>query len=216
MTLPVTTAGSAGTVSPGAAKIQACLAKAPITDGTEGSTQAPPAVDCTTKVPLKYDAKKSVFTLDLARFLTAWSKGAPQLGIALLPTGAAPTDNWHVSFNGRKYSGDHVTSSIVFTPAPPTTVDTVSAPPVTTPAPSNPAPQPVPDVSLPGPTTDSAPAAAPQVAQPTVAQPAVQPVAVSQEFQYPLAFLLPIALLAGAVFFVRLFTRDPLPVRRAR
>jgi len=40
-----------------------------------------------------------------------------------------------------------------------------------------------------------------------------QPVALSQPFQYPLAFLLPLALLAAAVFFARLFTRDAVPLK---
>jgi Na+/H+ antiporter NhaC len=43
----------------------------------------------------------------------------------------------------------------------------------------------------------------------------VQPVAFARSFQYPMAFLLPIVLLAGAVFFGRLFTRDATPVRPA-
>ena len=216
MTLPVTTAGNAGTVSADAAEINACLAKAPIPDGTEGSTQAAPATDCTTKVPLKYDAKKAVFTLDLGPFLAAWSGGKPALGIALIPVAASPTDSWHVSFNGRKYSGAHISSSVVFTPAPPASSGQTSAPPPATPPVSNPAPQSPPNIALPPQTTGTTPAAPPQVATPTVPAPQAQTVAVSQEFQYPLAFLFPIALLAGAVFFIRLFTRDPMPVRPVR
>ena len=218
MTLPVTTDNSAGNVSLAAATIQACLATAPIPDGTEGSAQAAPATDCKTKAPLKYDAKKAVFTLDLAPFLTAWSNGTPQLGLALLPVSASPTDAWHVSFNGRKYAGAHIASSIVFTPPPPITsggTQTSAAPPVTPPA-ANPVPQSPPNISLPPQTTGTTPAAPPQVATPTVPAPVAQPVAISTKFQYPLAFLFPIALLAGAVFFIRLFTRNPLPVRAVR
>ena len=216
MTLPVTTVNSAGTVSPDAAKINACLAKAPIPDGTEGSTQAAPATDCTTKVPLKYDAKKAVFTLDLTPFLTAWSGGKPALGIALIPVVASPTDSWHVSFNGRKYAGAHISSTVVFTPPPPVSSGQTSAPPPATTPVSKPAPQAQPNLSLPPQTTGTTPAAPPQVATPTVPAPQTQAVAVSQQFKYPLAFLFPIALLAGAVFFIRLFTRDPMPVRPVR
>jgi hypothetical protein len=63
-------------------------------------------------------------------------------------------------------------------------------------------------------TTVVPPAAAPPVvaSAPPVAQ-QFQPVALSRPFQYPLVFLLPIALLAGAVFLVRLFTRDFTPTR---
>jgi hypothetical protein len=219
MTLPVTTDNSAGTISPDAAKIQACLAKAPIADGTDGSTQTPPAFDCGTKAALKYDAKKAVFTLDLTPFLAAWSGGKPALGIALLPAAAGPTDSWHVSFNGRKYAGSHISSSVVFTPPPPVSTGSgtqTSAPPPVTPSGAQPAPQSPPNISLPPQTTGTTPAAPPQVATPTVPAPAAQPVAVSREFQYPLAFLLPIVLLGAAVFFIRLFTRDPLPVRPVR
>lgn len=217
MTLPVTTSTNAGTVSPAAAKIQACLATAPIPDGTEGSTQAPPATSCATKAPLIYDVKKALFTLDLTPFLTVWSAGKPALGIALLPATGAPTDSWHVSFNGRKYAGDHITSSVVFTPPPPIpTSRAAGAAPLAAPPASKPAPQSPPNVSLPPQTTGTTPAAPPQVATPTVPAPPTQAVAVSREFQYPLAFLFPIALLVGAVFFIRLFTRDPMPVRPAR
>jgi len=214
MTLPVTTDQSAGTVSPDAAKIQACLAKAPITDGTQGSTQAPPATDCTTKELLKYDAKKATFTLDLTPFLTAWSSGKPQLGLALVPVTGTPTDAWQVSFNGRKYKGAHISSGVVFTVPPVAPVSTPSSKPAA--APANVTPPSTPNVSLPPPSTDTPPVAPPQVATPTVPAPVAQPVAVSQEFQYPLAFLLPIAMLGAAAFFIRLFTRDATPVRPAR
>lgn len=216
MTLPVTTDNSAGTVSPDAAKIQACLATAPMAPGSEGSTQAPPKTDCKTTATLKYDAAKAIFTLDLTPFLTAWSSGAPSLGIALIPATSGPTDAWHVSFNGAKYSGAHISSTLVFTVPPPTTStgSTTVTPPAVTP-PSNPTPQSPPNISLPPQTTGTTPAAPPQVATPTVPAPVAQPVAVSRSFQYPLAFLFPIAMLIVAVFLIRLFTRDPMPLRTA-
>jgi hypothetical protein len=212
MTLPVVTDANAGTVSPDTAKILACLATKPVTDGTQGSTQAPPDVDCKTSAPLKYDAKKTVFTVDLAPLLSAWAKGAPQFGIGLVPdtSKAQPSDAWHVAFNGRKRTGPHISSLISYTPPAPIPT------PASAPAPTQAAPPPpvssgnTPSVSLPPPTTAQPPAAAPQVA-PTQPQPiAQQPVALTRSFQYPMAFLMPLALLVGAVFFVRLFTRDPI------
>jgi hypothetical protein len=218
MTLPVTTDSQAGTVGPDTAKIRACLATKPVTDGVQGSSETPPDVDCKTSAPLKYDAKKSVFTIDLAPLIAAWSKGAPQFGVGLVPdtSKAQPSDAWHVAFNGRKHTGRHIESTMSFTPPPPI-AQGAPAPQPTTPAA---APPPVtnnttPNVSLPPTQTQQPPAAAPQVApsQQPVAQ---QPVALAREFQYPMAFLMPLALLAGAVFFVRLFTRNPLPTSVSR
>lgn len=226
MTLPVATGQDDGTVTPESAEIQACLATKPVPDGTQGSGQAPPDTDCKTSAPLKYDAKKTAFTLDLAPFLTAWSAGTVRYGIALLPDTdkASPSDAWHVTFNGRKRStGAKISSSVTYTATVSTGTDTTGAtttpPSGTTPPPADTgtAPPPAaPDVSLPAATTQEPPAAAPQVAAPTQPQPVAQPVAFSTKFQYPMAFLAPLALLAGAVFFARLFTRDatPIPIGR--
>ena len=212
MTLPVVTDTQAGTVSPETAKIEACLATKPVTDGVQGSTQAPPAVDCKTSAALKYDAKKAVFTVDLAPLLAAWSGGAPQFGIGLLPdtAKAGPSDAWHVTFNGRKHTGEHISSVISYTPPATPTVGSNVPPPASAPAPPTGVSTPTaPNISLPPATAQPPPAAAPQVATPQ--QPvAQQPVAFARPFQYPMAFLMPLALLAGAVYFVRLFTRDPL------
>jgi hypothetical protein len=224
MTLPVATGQNDGTQAPDAAALVACLATEPFTDGAQGSSAAPPKTDCSTSVKASYDAKKNVFTLDATAFLTAWADGTVANGIALVPDpkAAQPTDAWHVAFNGRKRAdADHISTEITFTPPAPvdygdTTTDTQSdsAPPVS----SRPvAPPPVASVPLPDSSTaaagppDTSPVVAPQ--QAPVAAPAQQPVALSTEFQYPLAFLLPLALLAGAVFFARLFTRDATPMR---
>jgi hypothetical protein len=213
MTLPVATANGDGTVSPDAAQIRACLATKPVPDGTQGSTSAPPATDCSVSTTLTYDANKGTFTLDLQPFVDAWSGGSPRLGIALVPDlkAAAPTDAWHVAFNGRKRAGTgHISSSLTvnMTPQPDTVVP--AAPPVAPAVPMAPAP------SLPQPAAVAPVAPAPVVA-PTQPQPLqAQPVALSRPFQYPLAFLLPLALLAGAIFFARLFTRDAAPMRAVR
>ena len=219
MTLPVDTASTDGTVSADSAQILGCLVTQPFTDGTAGSSGPAPKTDCKVSTRAVYDAKKSVFTLDLAPLLKAWSTGRPPLGIALVPntTRTGPTDAWHVTINGRKLAGArHVTSVITYTPAPPVSTSGGAGPTTpTTPATSS---ANLPAASLPAvPPATTTPAQPPPVVAPT--QPttpvAQQPVAYSRPFQYPLAFLAPIALLIGAVFFTRLFTRDPLPRRVA-
>ena len=216
MTLPVDSAGSDGTVAADSATMLACLATAPFADGTAGASSAPPKVDCKTSAKAKYDAKKVLFTVDLTPFLDAWSAGQPQLGIALVPDASkmSPTETWHVTFNGRKLAGKkHIESAITYTPAPPVstgTGNTVSTPP----APSTNANPPATSLPAVPPSTATPPQPAPVVAPSQPAAPvAQQPVAFTSEFKYPLAFLAPIGLLIGVVFFARLFTRDPLPRR---
>ncbi|HEU5033265.1 MAG TPA: hypothetical protein VFT62_00745 [Mycobacteriales bacterium] len=227
MTLPVATGGQDGTSSPETAKIEACLTTKPVTDGTDGSTAPPPAVDCTTKVPARYDAKHSAFTVDLTPFLASWSAGAPPFGIALLPdlSSAGPTDAWHVTFNDRKRAQTaHISSRLTYSPVTQQPAGHVGAGPSAPAAPSAPAPAPappaVPTVPMPpvATNTDVAPSAAPPVVAATQPPTAVaqRPVALSSGFQYPLAFLMPLALLAGALFFTRLFTRDATPRFAAR
>lgn len=216
MTLPVDTASTDGTLSADQAKLLACAVTQPFADGSAGASGPAPKTDCKVAARPVYDADKAVFTLDLTRFLKAWATGRPSLGIALVPDAkrVGPTDAWHVTINGRKLAGrPHVQSLISFTPAPPAPTSTSSE--VAAPAPSGPPtnrpPVRTPDVP-PTTTTPDAPAPVVAPAQPTtpIAQ---QPVALSTSFQYPLAFLFPLALLVGAVFFVRLFTRDPLQRR---
>jgi hypothetical protein len=215
MTLPLATGDQDGNQAPETAKLTACLTTKPVADGTEGSTAKPPTVDCKTSAKADYDAKKSVFTVDLSPFTTAWAAGSPSYGIALMPDPTAqPTDAWHVAFNGReRKQADHVTSVITFTPPPPIdtsgtvsggVTDTVPAPPTDT-APPSAAGVPLPAGDTTAPAGDQPP---PDVAAAPAVAPAQQPVALSSEYQYPMAFLLPLALLAGGVFFVRLFTRD--------
>ena len=214
MTLPVDAANSDGTVAADSATMLACLAIAPFADGTAGASSAPPKVDCKTSAKAKYDAKKGVFTVDLTPFFKAWSSGTPQLGIALLPDASksSPTETWHVTFNGRKLAGKkHIESDVIYTPPPPVSTggNTTTTPPAPTPA--NP-----PSVNVPAvpPSAATPPQPAPVVAPTQAATPvAQQPVAFTHDFKYPLAFLAPIGLLIGAVFFARLFTRDPLPRR---
>lgn len=215
MTIPVDTASTDGSASADAATMLACAVTQPFTDGAAGSSATAPKTDCKTSVPAKYDAKKAVFTVDLALFLKSWASGQPALGIALVPdpAKASPTETWHVTIYGRKFAGhDHVQSAITFTPAPPiASPDTSGSGGITPPAPpaANPPAVSTPDI----PPATSTATEPPPVVAPQQAPVAQQPVAFTQEFQYPLAFLAPLVLLIGAVFFVRLFTRDPLPRR---
>src|SRR3954451_17377943 len=217
MTLHVDTGQSDGSLTPESAKILACLVTAPFTDGTAGSTSAPPATDCTTSAHPAYNASSGVLTVDLGPFLHAWNRGAPQLGIALVPnqTQLTQTDAWHVTIEGHKQAGAKpVTSTIDYRPAPVDALPGVTLPP---PAPVT---QPVPasvavsasmlasvtggPVSVPAPVVAAAPPPA------TVAQ---RPVAYARPITKPIAFLAPLALIAGILFFARLFTRDATPKR---
>lgn len=215
MTLPVAAATGDGTQSPEAAHMVACLSTAPVTDGAEGSTAAPPKVDCHTSSPLSYDADKGVFTLELTPLLAA-TAGVLPFGIALVPDPdkTTVTDAWHVTFNGRaRPKTDHISSLLTFqrpVAQPVPTGDPGSGSVVDQPPPVQPPAQPVPGIGLPNPAEGPVDDSPPQVAPPAAAP--AQPVAFSREFQYPMTFLLPLVLLAGAVFFVRLFTRDATPV----
>lgn len=224
MTLPVASDTQSGTQSPDKAAVKACLVTSTVHDGVQGATSTPPTVDCSLSVAVVYVAAKNVFTVDLTTFLGAWSTGKPQDGIALVPdtAKAAPSDAWHVAFNGRKRAGvAHIGSAVTFT-----TSSAAGSPPSIPPNPHGgsmvvptAAPPPAPQqLSLPpaAATPQDPGAAAPQVAGRPPTTVVARPVAFSRGFQYPMAFLAPLALLAGAVFLARLFTRDatPLGLRR--
>src|SRR4051812_13055208 len=217
MTLPVATGSTDGTQSPAAAHVVACLSTQPFADGEQGSQQKPPKADCSTTAKASYDGKKSALTLDLTSFVMAWSGGTVPFGIALLPDAAAPTDAWHVTINGHKRQGTpHVQTTVTFTP--PAGIDSAStggtsistsggASTDTAPPPS------VPGAALPPPSTQVPPAQPPVVAgqQPTTTTVAQQPAAFARAVPPSLAFVVPLLLLVGAVFFARVFTRDATP-----
>jgi len=219
MTLHVDTSNTDGSLSPESAKLLACLVTAPFADGTAGAASAPPAADCTTSAHPAYDATAGVLTVDLGPFLQAWNGGAQQLGIALVPnqTQVTQTDAWHLTIEGRKQAGAKpVMSTIDYRPGP---VDAVSDTALTPVAPVS---QPVPmsatgDVSVPATLSSGAVSApAPVVAPASPSSPAVvaqRPVAFAGPITTPAAFLAPLALLAGMLFFARLFTRDATPKR---
>jgi len=216
MTMHVDTANTDGSVSPESARILACLVTAAFADGTQGAASAPPATDCTTSAKPTYNATAGVLTLDLGPFLQAWNAGKPELGIALVPnqTQVAQTDAWHVSIEGRTQSGAKPVTSTISYRAPADLGSSSGTTPVTTlPAPAPPTSGG--QVQLPAATSPlSAPA--PVVAPPQPAAPvASRPVAFAGPIVKPAAFLAPLALLAGIVFFARLFTRDATPRRTA-
>jgi hypothetical protein len=219
MTLPLASDQQSGVVQPAAAHLAGCLAKAAAADGVQGTPTTPPAVDTTVCVDATYSASSSTFSLDLSPFLSAWASGKPQDGIALMasPSKTAQTDAWHVAFNDRKRAGQpHISSSITYTAAPATPFDNGLVSQPTTAAVVPPVSSVPPNLGTPSTTSVAPTGPAPQVAAAPPAAPASQPVAFSRGFQYPAVFLMPIALLAVAVFFVRLFTRDPLPLEARR
>lgn len=214
MTLPLASDSQAGVVSPDTAHLDACLATSQPADGTQGTPTAPPKVDTSVCSGATYNATAQDFTIDLTPFLTAWASGKPEDGIALMtsPGTTSQTDAWHVAFNGKNRAGTpHISSTVTyiasptgpgaFAPPPPSPPARVTQPQVQVPS----------NLGTPATGTMAPPASPPQVATaPT--QPQAQPVAFVRGFQYPMVFLMPVALLAGAVFFVRLFTRSPLPL----
>ncbi|HET7530424.1 MAG TPA: hypothetical protein VFJ98_05645 [Mycobacteriales bacterium] len=219
MTVPVATGAADGTQSPDTAHVVACLVTGPFADGQQGSTETPPKADCSTAAKASYDAKKSTLTIDLGSIAAAWASGVPPLGVALVPdaTATQPTDAWHVAINGRKRQGTpHVQTVVTYAVGagiPATGVATGPAGPASTSAgaPAAPAASAAPP-ALPPAATSTQPAAPPVVAG---SRPAAtgqqQAAAFVTGVPQPLAFILPLVLLAGASFFARVFTRDATP-----
>jgi hypothetical protein len=217
MTIPVATGASDGTQSPDAAHVVACLVTQPFADGEQGSTAAPPKVDCSVSDPATYDAKKSTLTVSLSSITTAWSGGALEAGVALVPDpkAAQPTDAWHVAINGRKRQATpHVSTLVTYfgSDAPPgggggVTLNgggSTSAPP----------PGPAAAPQLPAPSAGQPPVSPPVVAGQPAPPTAVaqQPVAFTRSAPPSIAFVAPLLLLAGGIFFARVFTRDATPL----
>ena len=219
MTIPVATGSTDGTASPDTAHVTVCLVTSPITDGQQGSTQAPPKTDCTKSAKATYDAKKSTLTVDLGVFTEAWSTGTLPYGVALVPDpkNGQPSDAWHIAINGRKRAASpHVQTVLTYTApdlAPsfgiPTTASgsgssTSSVPP----------PVSAPPAQLPPPSTGTPPVTPPLVAgqQPAATAVAQQPVAFARGAPPAIAFVAPLLLLAGGFFFARVFTRDATPL----
>jgi hypothetical protein len=217
MTIPVATGSTDGTAAPDSARLLACLVTEPFTDGQQGSTQTPPKTDCTTAAAASYDAKKSVFTVDLGPIAQVWSNGQLPLGVALVPDPKAtqPTDAWHVTSNGRKRQGvPHVQTVVTYTTSdssPPLGSTSVSSGAGTT-STSAPAPVSMPPAQLPPPSTGTQPVTPPVVAGQPPAATLARPVAFARGAPPAIAFVAPLLLLAGGIFFARVFTRDATPL----
>lgn len=220
-----------GSVAPDTASLQACAVTGTFKDDVEGSTAAPPAVDCKqATAPAKYVAAAgtapAMFTVDLAAFATAWSEGATTQGIALLPTpDAAPGSPWHVSMSAHdrdvaaplrisalvsyaSAAGDGVTS-FEDTGVPPAMPESgtgsasFAAPPLAPIASTQ-----TPSTSVPA----STPVIAPQAAPTAPAQQFVPQAAVTLGgFRYPAVFLLPILFAVICGWLGRALTRDLQP-----
>ena len=220
LTLPVNRDNTAGTVSPESAAMLACLTTEPVKDGTEGSSEKPPAYDAKVCAKPTYDKKGAgTFTLSLTKFLRLWATGHPMFGVVLVPDlrDATPTTVWHVTTNGRqRRNAPHVQTVLAFTTPPPVTgPGPQPTPPRTPSAAPVPAAVPQPVAVPPAVSSDNLPPA-PQPAQEPQIAPAAPPqaaVITARSFQYPAAFLLPLGFLIAGLFLVRTFTRDPLAGR---
>jgi hypothetical protein len=217
LVLPVDTDPVSGTTVASLAHIKACLTTGTVPDeALRASTTAgsAPAVNCKVSAAAKYDAADSEFVVNLRPFLARWLHGARQRGVALLPADTGGVDTWQVAFIGKTGKGTPVHSLLSYvaraevkpTPAvSPTPLSSgVAVPPVITP---------VVGVPLPGVGEVAPPAPAPSIApQPQAAVYIVR----SSGFRYPAIFIAPLAILAGVVFFGRLFTGSSVRPRRTR
>lgn len=210
--LPIDGSPLDGTVRTGPVVMKACLTTGavpphpPASGPTSGKA---PAVNCKISTPVRYDAPDQRYTVYLDRFLAQWRHGAPERGIAIVPVvkGTAALDTWELTLGGKNakplkavigYAAHAVdtapTSRPTNQPTSPPTAVSVPAPPAVT-------------VPLPSMSAVPAPASQPQLAPtPQDASPAAVVLLRSREFRYPMVFLAPLAILAGVVFFSRLFT----------
>ena len=221
-------AADAGTMSPEAAKLQACPVKVSIQE-VQGSFEPPPEVDCKAATSLAEfvpaaGASTAALIIDLAGLAGAWRSGAVPGAIALLPADApAPVDNWHTAFNDRQRAGDPSSSITAAVSYLSDAADTAEAPPPPVNAPVESA---SPDLAAPalagadalgfpaiGPPDVAPPATAPApVPAPTVAAaaPVAVPVAVvvPGPYKYPGLFVLPIVIATFACWVGRALTSD--------
>ncbi|HWA67189.1 MAG TPA: hypothetical protein VG899_12575 [Mycobacteriales bacterium] len=205
--VPVDSSPQAGTFDLGSARIKACLTtgQPPSQSSAKSeSTGAAPTVDCAVSAPARYDAEIHAFRVDLTPFLAKWRHGRPERGIALLPAaGGAALADWQVALDGKGAAATSIYSLFATTsphqaaPTPSTSPSTTATVPPTAVVP------PGPGVALPGIGEVSPESSPPAIAAPV--QPAVYFVR-STRFRYPAIFIAPLAILAGVVFFARLFT----------
>jgi hypothetical protein len=221
--LPVDGSLLDGSLSVTTADIKACLTvgKLPAKpSATEAAGGALPKVNCKVSATATYDAADNRFSISLDKFLKRWQNGAPKRGVALIavPHGSAALDNWSVTIGGKNAKPTAVSTIVgyvltaskqVVKPVhhqhvpPPAPDPGIVAPAVT--VPDN-----LPPVST---TTTTPPVGTPQIAPNTV--PAAGVFYRSGKFRYPMVFLAPLAILAGLLYFSRLFTATTVRPRRA-
>lgn len=232
--LPVS-ADADGTRAADSAKLQACLVTASFKDNVEGSAEVAPAVDCkkATSAANYVPASGPVpaaFVIDLAPLAAAWSAGAANQGVAILPAGGgSPTDAWHVAFSAHDRqvaAPQRVTALVSYT-----TVSAITQNTTFDAAPSDSQAAPPPDsgsfgsssvlFAAPPLASVNAPAAAtqplvpaPQAQAAPVAAAQLQPQAFSlpgSGYSYPGVFLLPLLLAVAGGWVARVLTRDLTP-----
>lgn len=222
LSVPVSQDPQAGNASVETAKLTACLVTTPITDGVEGGTATSPKYDCdAAQSPVKAAKDAKSFTLDLKPFAAAWSGGAPDNGIALVPAAEQePGVTWHVSFNGKESEVDPKISAKVTYQK----IDDIgggidpgesATPPIDAAGPEVGSGEALgPDLSAPE--NAEAPAAAPDVAPQkadeapqTAESPRAQPARLVNTtwYGYPGVIYLPLAFLIGMILIARALTR---------
>jgi hypothetical protein len=212
LTLPVSQRENAGSYQVGDAKIVACLTTEPVTDDVYGGTGKAPAFDCEqATAKATYDKKARSFGVDLGAFLDAWSAGAPNYGVALVPDpDLGPQAAWHATLNGDETEQGKPASAEIFyrtTPleAPVETPDSLQAPaaPLTGGTTSGSA-----GIGAPVPAQTSPQAgAAPQVAPASAAQQAPYSLVTSPWYTYRGVVFLPLAFLVALSLTGRSLTR---------
>jgi hypothetical protein len=220
LTLPVLTATDAGTVLPDMASLRACLVTGKFA-AVEGGISGAPAEDCTTTSPAVFSPAKGssapYFSVDLAPFAQALSRG--QLSLALVPKPVSGSA-WHVAFSrSDREAADArpITLQVQTRDAQvsaPVTPDLPVDEPIVAPPPALAGGGSLPPIE---PGLEPAPVPPVQVSDGVPAPSSIRPVRVAAAqivSEMPAGVLvLPLLLVAGAIWVSRLFTRELLPIR---
>jgi hypothetical protein len=217
-----------GSFASDTATLQACAVTGSFKDDVEGSTAAPPAIDCKrATAPAKYVAAAgtvpAMFTVDLTAFATAWSSGATTQSIAILPASdTAPGSSWHVAMSAhdRQVAAPmHISALVSYASAagdieapsfddvtPPTSTDSGSTSFAAAPL------APTSTTQVPTAIGPAVPVVAPQAPPVAPAQQIVPQAAITVGgFRYPAVFLLPILFALVCGWLGRALTRDLQP-----
>jgi hypothetical protein len=218
LVLPVDTNPATGTLDFGSARVKACLVTGKLPAGASAAAVTagtPPAIDCRVSAPASFSRAGGYFYVDLSRFLTKWRHGTANRGIALVPNlaGASKAANWQITILGKGSTGATVHSLLAYSAV---ATDGSQGQPLPSATPSTGLAEPTPPgvaFPIPGTVTEVPPVSPPQVAP--AATSAVYLVR-SSKYRYPAVFIAPLAILAGVIFFGRLFTGSTVRTRRKR